>query len=118
MRFNQIATILLASAALAACGGKQKPASGLHTDTKEVPPPPELVEAMTKLTDKLGLDYAAADLKTNPRNGRLEFLEVNTMPMFTGYDDAAKGKLSDAIFLTLRKMEKRAAPQPKTAPKP
>ncbi|MEZ0226783.1 MAG: RimK family alpha-L-glutamate ligase [Alphaproteobacteria bacterium] len=87
-------------------------------EMKEVAPPPALVEAMTKLTDKLGLDYAAADLKTNPRTGRLEFLEVNTMPMFTGYDDAAQGRLSDAILLTLKKMEKSAAPKAKAAPKP
>ena len=85
---------------------------------KEVTPPPALVEAMQKLTSRLGLDYAAADLKTNPRTGRLEFLEVNTMPMFTGYDDAAQGRLSDAIFLTLKKMEKGAAPKVKAAPKP
>ncbi|TAL40186.1 MAG: hypothetical protein EPN97_00735 [Alphaproteobacteria bacterium] len=85
---------------------------------KEVTPPPGLVEAMGKLTDRLGLDYAAADLKTNPRTGKLEFLEVNTMPMFTGYDDAAQGRLSDAIFLTLKKMEKSAAPKLKIAPKP
>lgn len=85
---------------------------------KEVTPPPALVEAMSKLTGRLGLDYAAADLKTNPRTGKLEFLEVNTMPMFTGYDDAAKGRLSDAIFLTLKKMEKGAAPKTKAAPKP
>lgn len=85
---------------------------------REITPPKELVEAMQKLTGRLGLDYAAADLKTNPRTGRLEFLEINSMPMFTGYDDAAKGRLSDAILLSLKGMEKGAAPKPKTAPKP
>lgn len=34
-----IATVLVAS--LAACGGSPKPKSGLHPDTKDVPPPPD-----------------------------------------------------------------------------
>ncbi len=82
---------------------------------KEVDPPKELVAAMEKLTDRLGLDYAAADLKTDPQTGMLKFLEVNTMPMFTGYDNTAKGRLSDAILLTLVKL---AQPAVKTKPLP
>lgn len=73
-----------------------------------VTPPPELVESMQKLTDRMGLDYAAADLKSDPVTGKLKFLEINTMPMFTGYDDASKGALSDAIFLVLKRFEKLA----------
>lgn len=73
-----------------------------------VTPPPELVEAMQKLTDRMGLDYAAADLKSDPVTGRLKFLEINTMPMFTGYDDASKGALSDAILLALKRFERLA----------
>lgn len=83
---------------------------------KQVEPPQELVEAMKKLTAAMGLDYAAADLKTNPRTGRLEFLEVNSMPMFTGYDDAAQGRLSDAILLTLNKLKTPAERKPKPPP--
>lgn len=71
---------------------------------KEVPAPVDLIGPMTKLTDRLGLDYAAADLKTHPATGKLLFLEVNTMPMFSGYDDAASGRLSDAMLLTLMKL--------------
>lgn len=83
---------------------------------KEVTPPAALVAAMEKLTGKLGLDYAAADLKTNPRTGALEFLEINSMPMFTGYDNAAKGRLSDAILLTLESLKTRK-PRPQQAPR-
>lgn len=75
---------------------------------KEVEPPAELVAAMKKLTDRMGLDYAAADLKSDTVTGRLKFLEINTMPMFTGYDDAASGRLSDAILLALRRFERIA----------
>ena len=80
---------------------------------KQVEPPQALVDAMKKLTAVMGLDYAAADLKTNPRTGALEFLEINSMPMFTGYDDAAQGRLSDAILLTLQKLETRPDRKPK-----
>jgi hypothetical protein len=77
-----------------------------HFSMEEVPPPEELVQCMERLTNRMKLDYAAADFKTCPQTGRLLFLEINTMPMFTGYDDAAKGRLSDAIFLQLRDSEK------------
>jgi hypothetical protein len=84
---------------------------------KEVSPPADLVTAMEKLTTRLGLDYAAADLKTDPQTGALKFLEVNSMPMFTGYDNSAQGRLSDAILLTLLKLAK-PAPKAKSAPSP
>lgn len=71
---------------------------------REVEPPAHLVAAMERLTDRLGLDYAAADFKTNPESGQFEFLEINTMPMFTGYDDVAEGRLSDAMVLTLKEL--------------
>ena len=83
---------------------------------KEVEPPQELVAAMEKLTGKLGLDYAAADLKTNPRTGALEFLEINSMPMFTGYDNAASGRLSDAILLALDGLKTPAPRRVRPAP--
>ena len=82
---------------------------------KQVDAPQDLVEAMKKLTAALGLDYAAADLKTNPRTGRLEFLEINSMPMFAGYDDAAEGRLSDAILLTLQKLAAPVERKPKVS---
>ncbi len=87
-----------------------------HPEMKEVTPEPYLVEAMQKLSTMLGLDYAAADLKTNPDTGRLEFLEINTMPMFTGYDVVASGKLSDSLVTTLRK-QSQPVPAPKAEPR-
>jgi len=43
MRLTTFGTTLFAAAlALGACGGKQKVASGLHADTKDVPPPPDV----------------------------------------------------------------------------
>lgn len=68
---------------------------------KEIEPQDSLLKAMQSLTDRLGLDYAAADFKTCPKTEKLLFMEINTMPMFTGYDDTAKGRLSDAMILTL-----------------
>ncbi len=67
----------------------------------EETPPPHLVEALRRLTDRLNLEYAAADFKTCPRGRGFLFLEVNTMPVLTGYDNAVSGRLSDAILLTL-----------------
>jgi hypothetical protein len=65
-----------------------------------VEPPAKLAGSMCKLAARMGLDYCAADFKTCPRRG-LIFLEINTMPVYTGYDDTIEGRLSDAILLTL-----------------
>jgi hypothetical protein len=81
-------------------------------ELRETAPPENLAAPFRALTKKLGLTYAAADFKTRPGSGELLFLEINTMPMFTGYDDAAQGRLSAAMveFLT------RRAPAPARAP--
>ena len=55
-------------------------------------------EKFTKMTDILGLDFAAADYITDPESGDLCFLEVNSGPMFTAFDIAAEGALSKDIF--------------------
>ena len=77
----------------------------------EIAPPRALLAAMHRLSAALGLDYAAADFKTDPRDGAPVFLEINSMPMFTGYDDAARGRLSDALFLALSP-PRPASPRP------
>jgi glutathione synthase/RimK-type ligase-like ATP-grasp enzyme len=69
--------------------------------------PEHLRTAMAALTDMMGLDYAAADFKTCPRGRGFLFLEINTMPFLTGYDDAVSGRLSDAVLLTLTKLAGR-----------
>lgn len=43
-------------------------------------------EPFIKLTDALGLDFAGADFKTDPKTGALALLEVNSGPMFAGFD--------------------------------
>jgi hypothetical protein len=58
----------------------------------------ESTGGLRKLLDALGLDFAAADFKTCPNTGKLIFLEVNTSPMFTAFDSAAKGSLADAMI--------------------
>ncbi len=60
-----------------------------------------ITEPLGRLLDRLGLDFAAADFKTNPQTGELVFLEVNTGPMFAAFDRASEGKLCDAMVATL-----------------
>ncbi|MEZ5451488.1 MAG: hypothetical protein R3E93_01530 [Thiothrix sp.] len=60
--------------------------------------PGELVEKLAQLSGHLGLDFAAADFKTDPATGELQFLEINTNPMFAGFDQVAAGALSDAML--------------------
>ncbi|EIJ36342.1 ATP-grasp domain-containing protein [Thiothrix nivea] len=60
--------------------------------------PGELVEKLAQLSGYLGLDFAAADFKTDPATGKLQFLEINTNPMFAGFDQVAAGALSDAML--------------------
>lgn len=62
-------------------------------DVKEVEFPKEYLENYIKITDMLGLDYAAADYITNPETGKLALLEINSGGMFTAFDIASKGKL-------------------------
>lgn len=59
-------------------------------------PDPERGLLLT-LARTLGLDFAAADLKRDPADGALVFLEINTQPMWTAYDNDCGGELVDAI---------------------
>lgn len=63
--------------------------------------PEDQKEKFIQMTDILGLDFAAADYITNPETGELSFLEINSGPMFTAFDIAAKGSLSKDIFAFL-----------------
>lgn len=83
----------------------------------DVAVPPGLAAPMRALADRLGLDYAAADFKTDPATGDFVFLEINSMPMFTGYDIAARGRLSDAMVIRLCDLARAAASGP-AAPRP
>lgn len=61
-------------------------------------PTPDIVDPLSRLMDRLGLDFGAADFKTCPETGRLLFLEVNPAPMFSAFDGVADGALADAIL--------------------
>lgn len=55
--------------------------------------PPEIHSGVVALASHMGLDFAAADLKTDPDTGTLTFLEINSSPMFARFDDVAGGRL-------------------------
>ncbi len=63
--------------------------------------PLELQEKMSLLCDHIGLDFAAADFKTDSESGCLQFLEINTNPMFVGFDQIANGTLCKAMLAWL-----------------
>ena len=60
--------------------------------------PLEIQEKLGQLSTQLGLNFAAADFKTDPETGRLQFLEINRNPRFAGFDQAAGGVLCDAML--------------------
>ena len=54
--------------------------------------PTPIARQVVALAHRVGLDYAAADLKSRP-DGSLVFLELNTAPMFARFDQACDGAL-------------------------
>ncbi len=62
----------------------------------EVPEP--FRKPFFELTEYLGLEYAAADLKTDEATGQLALLEVNSGPMYMGFDQVCGGALSRAMI--------------------
>lgn len=65
----------------------------------------DVTAPLLKLASAARMDFGAADFKTNPQTGRLEFLELNTSPMFARFDAECNGRLTDAIahYLTSSK---------------
>lgn len=63
--------------------------------------PKRLTRQLKRLTDRIGLDFAAADYKTCADTGKLKFLEVNTAPMFVAFDRAGNGSITDAMLRAL-----------------
>jgi hypothetical protein len=89
-------------------------------DTRVVPRPldqvpAELCQGLARLMEILEMDFGAADFKTDPDTGRLLFLELNSSPMFYGFDLATGGAVSDAILDFLWEDE---APAPAPRPTP
>jgi hypothetical protein len=60
--------------------------------------PLDLVRALAALMNHLGLDFGAADFKCCPDTGWPLFLEVNSAPMFSTFDQVLSGALADAII--------------------
>jgi len=65
-------------------------------DLRDVPA--GTVEGLGRLMEMLGMDFGAADFKTDPETGRLVFLELNSAPMFAAFDAASGHAVSDAII--------------------
>jgi hypothetical protein len=59
---------------------------------------PQETFKLRKLMLRLGLDFGAADFKTDPDTGELVFLELNTSPMFARFDQISGGQLCAAII--------------------
>lgn len=59
--------------------------------------PSDVLSGLHLLLDRLQVDFAAADFKTSPDSDRLVFLEVNTAPMFCGFDAHGDGRIAQAI---------------------
>ena len=63
-----------------------------------LPEVPKELCMLRKLMSWLGMDFGAADFKTNPDTGQLLFLELNSSPMFARFDQASGGQLCAAII--------------------
>ncbi len=57
-------------------------------------PVPAEAQALQALMRDFGMDFGAADFKTDPDTGDLVFLELNTSPMFVRFDQACEGLLT------------------------
>lgn len=73
-----------------------------------IPPPAAETAALRRLMAALPMDFGAADFKTDPQDGSLVFLELNTSPMFARFDAAASGRLCQAMVREL--VDCRAGP--------
>lgn len=61
-------------------------------------PVPSQAEALCRLMTEFGMDFGAADFKTDPDTGELVFLELNTSPMFARFNQASDGALCRAMI--------------------
>ena len=63
-----------------------------------LPEVPQELSMLRKLMSRLGLDFGAADFKTDADTGQLVFLELNTSPMFARFDQISGGQVCGAII--------------------
>lgn len=66
-----------------------------------LPEVPRELALLRCLMLQLGMDFGAADFKTDPDSGELVFLELNTSPMFARFDQVSGGRLSAAMISEL-----------------
>lgn len=70
-----------------------------HQDAEVSPATlPSVTPALRRLMDDFGMDFGAADFKTDPDTGEPVFLELNTSPMFARFDMASHGALCAAMI--------------------
>ena len=63
-----------------------------------LPEVPRELRMLRKLMSRLGMDFGAADFKTDPDTGQLLFLELNSSPMFARFDQISGGQLCAAVI--------------------
>jgi glutathione synthase/RimK-type ligase-like ATP-grasp enzyme len=68
-----------------------------------LPEVPKEVSGLRELMARLGVDFGAADFKTDPETEQLLFLELNISPMFARFDEVSSGRLCAAIIQELTK---------------
>lgn len=66
-----------------------------------LPQMPQELPMLRQLMSQLGLDFGAADFKTDPDTGHLIFLELNTSPMFARFDYVSQGRLCEVMLKEL-----------------
>lgn len=59
--------------------------------------PAGLTDKLRALTDRLQIDFGAADFKACPGTGRMLFLEINNGPMFAAFDAVSNNRLTNAL---------------------
>lgn len=69
-----------------------------HVQIRAIEVPQSIGERLTCLCELIGLDFAAADFMEDPLSGELQFLEINSQPMFVAFDRVLGGRLCDAII--------------------
>lgn len=74
----------------------------VHQDAEVFPIDlPGCTPALLRLMADFGMDFGAADFKTDPQTGEWVFLELNTSPMFVRFNQASEGRLCAAMVQQL-----------------
>ncbi|MDI7863870.1 hypothetical protein MRS76_18110 [Rhizobiaceae bacterium n13] len=61
----------------------------------------EVLPRLRVMSDELGLNFCAFDLKTRTATGEVCFLEVNSGPMFAAHDRTSRGELGRVLIAEL-----------------